>query len=181
MDCFPFPTKSTCLAELQRDPLFPKIPADSYGQIIEDAWNRGAEAASRCFGQTPISIAAALEKAGLQITRIARDQVLGGMRYFAEFYEKSKNVFLYTTSVQLWSEHNGLCYASGEELILAHEFFHYLECKSLCPAKDVFTVARFQIGRWRFGSSSLRAVSEIGAHSFAYAYYTHRVNSLVCS
>lgn len=119
------------------------------------------------------------KKTGLQITRIARDQVFGGIRYFAEFYEKSKNVFLYTTSVQQWSEHNKLCYALGEELILAHEFFHYLECKSLRPAKEIYTVALFQIGRRRFGASSLRAVSEIGAHSFAYTYYTRRVNSLV--
>lgn len=169
MNLFPFPDRDTCLRELQRDRLYSRIPAEDRERILRDAWNRGEAAANQYLPQGT-SIQETIERAGLRIVREDRDQVLANTRYFADFLEKSGLVTLYTGSIYLWCTQNDVSYDTGEALILAHEYFHFLERKYLPTPREVYTLYRFQIGAWRVGACGLSCVSEIGAHAFSAAY-----------
>lgn len=169
MNQFPFPGREACLEELRRDRLYDRIPAGDRDRILHDAWTRGEAAAARYLPQG-VPIREVLERAGFQIVREDRDQVLGNTRYFAEFREKSGRITLYTGSIHLWCDHNQVPYDTGEALILAHEYFHCLERQVLPSPREVYTLPLFQIGPWRFGQCGLTCVSEIGAHAFSAAY-----------
>lgn len=159
------------MEELRRDRYFEKIHQDAYEQILTDAWARGEEAALTEFGADRQNVYQMLEQAGLQIQRIDRDMVIGGTRYFAEIYVKRKIVYVYVPSVRLWAQHNQMAEDEAEELILAHEFFHYLEYGTLPPAKEIFSVPVLRFGRHVLTRAALSSVSEIGAHAFARTYH----------
>lgn len=171
LERFPFPDKTTCMEELQRDFYYKKIPSYDRSKIIDAAWERGKDAAYKYFYHTEQTIYDALKSAGITILRKEEDRVIGTTRYFAEFFEKTKKIILYTKSIDLWCEYNELSRQDGEEMILTHEFFHYLECKELSPVNEIYKVPALKIGRHIIRTSSLRSVSEIGAHSFTHTYY----------
>ena len=56
-------------------------------------------------------------------------------------------------------------------LILSHEYFHFLEVTELGLTSRDYTVPMVQIGPVRLGKTGLRALSEIGAHAFARTYH----------
>lgn len=171
METFPFPNEKTCFSELKRDRYFDRISACDYKKIVRAAWLRGYTAACRYFSPAAKDIFQTIEKAGLSITYANSDHILGNTRYFAEYYEKQKNIIIYTKSVELWCLQNQLSYQEGEELILAHEFFHHLECMELPSSKKIYQIPVLRIGRHTLLYAALQSVSEIGAHSFAYTYY----------
>lgn len=171
MEFFPFPDKTACLEELKRDKYADRIPEGDWQGILEAAWDRGESAAHDCFQQGKTDIYQVVEQANLQINRIDRDMVVGGTRYFAEIYVKTGTVNIYTPSVALWTRHNSLTERQAEELILAHEYFHYLEYTILPPAKDIYQIPILRLFGCTLMSAGLRSVSEIGAHSFTRNYY----------
>ncbi len=171
MEFFPFPDKKSCFSELQRDIYFDKIPACDYEKIIQAAWLRGHTAACRYFSPAKRDIFQTIEQAELSIIRVREDHIIGSTRYFAEYYEKQKKIIVYEKSVELWCQQNQMSYSQGEELILAHEFFHYLECGELPSSKTLYQVPILRLGGRPLHYAPLRSVSEIGAHSFAHTYY----------
>ena len=171
MEMFPFPDRSACITELKLDRFFSRIPTQDHEKILNAAWQRGEQAAEDFFGSGPVDIRQAMQAVGLQIEELDQDMVIGGTRYFAEIYVKAKKVNVYLTAVALWAQHNCLPLAQAEELLLAHEFFHYLEHTALPPARDVYQVPSLKLFGRTLLRSGLRCVSEIGAHSFANAYW----------
>ena len=137
MSFFPFPDKDACIEELKRDKYYDRIPEEERLRILHSAWQRGELAARDFFSAGPITIFQAMEQTGLKTERVNRDLVIGGTRYFAEIYVKTKQVILYLPSIALWAAHNSLSEAQAEELILAHEYFHFLEHTVLPPTGSI--------------------------------------------
>lgn len=176
MRAFPFPDQVESRDELKRDILFPKIPSDKIVQISDQAWNVGVSAAQKILSRYPeMDIRQILKAEGLTVSPIHKDNVVGSVRYFSEYYSGKKQIFLYIDSIRMWAEANGLAQADAEDLILAHEMFHYLECTSLGLTSNLYQVPVVKIGKVAIGKSGIRALSEIGAHGFSRSFYEGRI------
>jgi len=66
---------------------------------------------------------------------------------------------------------SGLPVAQAEELILAHEYFHCLECPKIGLTSKQYVVPTLKIGRLVLMTSGIRALSEIAAHGFARTFH----------
>lgn len=169
MKNFPFPSRETALDELKRDPCFGKIPPEEVPSLVDLAWERGASAAEKIVkkygGGADFDRIA--RDAGLTVCRVDTDYVAGKTRYFSDYIPGQKTVNLYTRSVAKWAESNGLTQEDAENLILAHEYFHFLEWTSLGLTSRLCTVPILSVGRLKLGKTGIRALSEIGAHAFA--------------
>ena len=173
---FPFPDEISAYDELRRDSQFSRVPPSKHKQIVSDAWKRGLDAANTLFNNCSVSVYDVLRDQGMLIQRIDADCVIGSTRYFAEFFEKRKEIVIYSQAINLFATHNQLSYEHAEQLILAHELFHYLECsKQVSPAESVYQHSVIKIGKWTLLKSSLRSISEISAYGFAFGYYQTRL------
>jgi len=170
---FPFPGRELAARELERDPCFRKIPESDRGAAIDKAWDKGEGAAraiwERHGGQTDFRAIASLS--GLVIERVERDQVIAGMRYFSDYFSGERRIVLYLRSIRLWAAQNGLGEEEAVNLILGHEYYHFLETTEIGKTSDLYQVPMLAIGRVTIGHSGVRAFSEIGAHAFARAYF----------
>lgn len=172
MRVYPFPDRIKSREELKRDLLYRKIPEEMRAPIADRAWQTGVDAAQELLKKYPKeSIYDVAKSEGLTVDHRKVDKISGNVRYFSEYYSGRKTIFIYDDSVQHWAKANGLPTAAAEELILAHEMFHHLECTRLGKTSAQYTVPQLQIGRFSLGRSGVRALSEIGAHGFSYAWY----------
>lgn len=173
MKAFPFPDRIGSREELKRDILYHKIPAEDRLEICDRAWDTGAMAAQSLFSEYggDISIEKIAEASGLKIERKSRDNVAGKIRYFSEYYSGQNKIFLYRDSISKWAKANNLSYREAEELILSHEYFHFLECTKLGLTSKQYKVPTIKIGSLTLAKSGIRTLSEIGAHGFARTYY----------
>ena len=62
-------------------------------------------------------------------------------------------------------------YDMAVNLILSHEYYHYLEMNEIGLASRDYLVPMVQIGPLKLGKTGIRALSEVGAHAFARKYY----------
>ncbi|MCI8401067.1 MAG: hypothetical protein HFI38_03055 [Lachnospiraceae bacterium] len=169
------PEGRSCYKELTRDPLYAKIPSNMRLAVCDRAWETGVQAARTACEQMREEgmekIQLLIEKKQLKVERVDEDQVVGNLRFFGEYVEKQKKIFLYSLSVCRLAEKRRISCSQAEELILAHEYFHFLECTSLGPTSGQYMVWRWKAGRFHLGKSGIRALSEIGAHGFSYTYW----------
>lgn len=169
MSSFPFPGRESALQELKRDPCCGKIPEGEIPGLIDAAWERGVGAAEEILaacGKRPPDFERVLIGAGLTVERVNADYVAGPTRYFSDYIPGRKLVNLYTVSVSLWAAENRLGISQAENLILAHEFYHYLEWNKIGLTSRLYLVPAFKIGKLKIGKTGIRALSEIGAHAF---------------
>lgn len=167
---YPFPDRILARQELARDRMCHKIPPALRPQLCDEAWRTGCEAAGRALGALgpgPGLVERLLAASGLRVEQQDRDQVAAGQRIFAEYSSREHTVCLYTRSIGRYAAENGLAPAETRALILAHEYFHFLESTSLGQVSGRYTVPCIQIGPFRFGRSGVQALSEIAAHGFA--------------
>jgi hypothetical protein len=159
--------------ELTRDIQYRKIPKQDINAISDLAWNTGVQAAEAMFQQhgLPNNIFQIAKKEGLIVERCAKDHVVGKVRFFSEYYSRENKIILYTTSIQKWARYNGISYPEAEELIMAHEYFHYLEMNKIGLTSKQYQVPTVKIGNWVIFKSGLLSLSEIGAHGFSRTYY----------
>jgi hypothetical protein len=171
---FPFPDKAGSMAELENDYVYPKIEKAKVPEIFEAAWAAGVKAAGEFLaGQDArkTGMAALLEQQGVKIEYIEKDYVLGNRRYFCEYMSGKGLVRVYTKSVGLWCKSNDLEYAEGLDLILCHEYYHYLEWTRHGLTSRLYQVPILKIGRWQFGHTGIPSLSEIAANAFAYTCF----------
>lgn len=169
----PFPTRELAEKELSYDVCYAKIPPAARGPIVEAAWEKGAAAARGVYaeqnGETDFfKIARA---SGLRLEEKDIDYVVGQQRYFSDYVSGKGLVTLYLRSVDLWARQNGLDRHTAENVILSHEYFHFLEWTKLGLTSKDYQVPMLQLGKLRLGRTGVRALSEIGAHAFARTYY----------
>jgi len=174
----PFPDKDLAYKELTYDLCYKKIPESDRERIVEAAWQKGVDAAKKTFelygGSTDfVQIA---EKSGLEIQRKDIDYIVGNNRYFSDYISGKGLLILYLRSIALWAEQHGYDMDTAINIILSHEYFHYLEWTSLGLTSRDYTVPMIQIGKLKLGRTVIRALSEIGAHGFAHTYHALAAN-----
>ncbi len=170
---FPFPGRELADQELTYDLCYAKIAETDRAAIVEKAWQKGCRAANMVFQRENgvFDFHTIARKSGLKLLEKQTDYVVGGQRYFSDYVSGQKCINLYTRSIGLWAEQNGLEYAQAANLILSHEYFHFLEVNELGLTSRDYLVPMVQIGPLKLGKTGIRALSEIGAHAFARTYY----------
>ena len=99
------------------------------------------------------------------------DFVSGNQRYFSDYVAGKNCITLYLRSVDLWAQQNKMTRMEAENLILSHEYYHFLEWNKLGLTSRDYQVPMISIGPLRLGKTGIRALSEIGAHGFAHTYH----------
>ena len=170
---FPFPGRELADKELTYDPCYHKITPEDRPVIIEKAWQKGCRAAEMVYGREGGSydFPAIARSSGLNLVEVPKDYIVGKQRYFSDYISGQKLINLYSGSIQKWAEQNGLEYATAVNLILSHEYYHYLEMNEIGLASREYLVPMMTIGPVKLGKTGIRALSEVGAHAFARRYY----------
>ena len=166
---FPFPGRELADRELTYDPCYSKVPAEDRAAIVEKAWQKGCAAAREVFQRENGSgdFRAIVTGSGLQLNEKDTDFVAGSQRYFSDYISGQKCVNLYKKSIALWAGENGLDYEQAVDLILSHEYFHFLEVTELGLTSRDYTVAMVQIGPVKLGSTGLGALPAGSANTLA--------------
>ncbi len=182
---FPFPDKESSVEILKRDACYGKIPPERVGDVFEDAWQTGQEEARKFVNNfcrnSAFDMPRILEGLGFRIIRQDTDYVMGNIRYFCEYFPEKKQIQIYSRSIGLWAVANGLNLKQAEDIILAHEFFHYLESKELGWMSRRCLVPMLKIGEVEIGKTGVAALSEVAANAFANAFYGAYVQFLEAS
>ncbi len=170
---FPFPGRELADQELSYDLCYKRIPQEDRSAIVERAWQKGCRAARRTYekfgGSTDFK--RIIRESGLELIEKDIDYVSGGQRYFSDYVSGQKTVTLYLGSVRLWAQSNSLDLPTAENLILSHEYFHFLEMNGLGQTSKEYQVPMLKLGPVKIGRTGIHALSEIGAHAFARTYY----------
>ena len=167
---YPFPNKENSMQDLLRDYVYPKIEPEKVDEIFEDAWSVGQTAARnflREHGDAPLRMRRFLLEQGFQVQEKNMDYVLGGRRYFCEYFSERKVIKIYRKSVELWCGENGYNYEDGCNLILCHEYFHHLEWHEIGMTSRRHLVPMIKIGGISMGKTGVPSLSEIAANAFA--------------
>lgn len=172
---FPFPTKKYCQKLLEEDLQYKKIPSEDVPGILEKAWQTGVDAANAVIEENggKLNFFEIVGKYGLDVVSKDKDNVSAKIRFYSEFYPKEKKIKMYDGSIQLWCDANNLSFYNGKMLILAHEFYHFLEFLKLGWTSRQYPVYMLKIGKYKFGTTGIPALSEIGANAFAYTCFPY--------
>lgn len=165
---FPFPDRNLAYKELKRDPVYNKIPQTDINSLIEHAWNAGVIAADYIKEQyqEPFNFLEIAQSHDLKVEDIDIDRIVGKQRFFSEYITKRSLITMYTKSIEKWAQTNHLPYDDAYNLILGHEFFHFLEYTKYGYTSKKYLVPMLKIGNIELGKTGIRALSEIGAHAF---------------
>lgn len=169
----PFPGRELAEEELSRDSCYGKIPEGVRPVITDKAWLKGMKAAELVFKRYrgEKDFMKIVEESGLTYEKIDTDYVMGNQRYFSDYLTGQKLIHLYMKSISLWAEENGMETDEAVNLILSHEYYHFLEWNELGLTSKDYQVPMVKLGGLRIGRTGIRALSEIGAHGFACRYY----------
>lgn len=170
---FPFPGRELADRELTYDPCYEKIPEADRAVIIEKAWRKGCDAARMVFDRENGSqdFHTIARNSGLKLIEVPKDYIVGKQRYFSDYISGQKTINLYSGSIQKWADQNELDYATAVNLILSHEYYHYLEVNEIGLASRDYLVPMLVIGPLKLGKTGIRSLSEVGAHAFVRKYY----------
>ena len=87
-------------------------------------------------------------------------------------YISGQNIInLYSGSIQKWADQNELEFDQAVNLIISHEYYHFLEMNEIGLTSRDYLVPMLTIGPLKLGKTGIRALSEIGAHAFVRKYY----------
>ena len=174
---YPFPDQQSSFRILRRDPVFAKIEEGDVQRVFDDAWQCGTDAATgfirKYCSLTVFDMVDVFHSYGFTIQYFNYDYVVGHQRYFCEYTAKKKRISVYKKSVEMWAENNGFSYERGLNLILSHEFYHYLEATELGYTSRRYLVPMIILGKLRLGKTGVPALSEIAANAFANYCYNH--------
>lgn len=170
---FPFPGRELADKELTYDICYMKIPEEDRAAIVESAWQKGSRAAVEIFAEENgnMDFVKIVKKSGLKLEEKDIDYVVSGQRYFSDYISGRKCINLYIRSIKKWAEQNNLTYKQAVNLILSHEYFHFLEVTRLGLTSREYQIPMLKIGKLKIGKTGIHALSEIGAHGFARTYY----------
>lgn len=171
--CFPFPGRDLAAQELTYDPCYSKIPPEDREKIVEQAWQKGCQAAEMVFQRESGmgDFAKIAGSSGLKLEEKPVDYVVGKQRYFSDYVSGQNTIHLYAGSIEKWAQKNHLSYDCAVNLILCHEYYHYLEINEIGLTSRDYCVPLVQLGRFRLGKTGIRALSEVGAHGFVGRYF----------
>lgn len=178
---FPFPDRAASRAELEGDPVYFKIDAERVDTVFEDAWNLGAGEArkflARHTADGKLDMVAVLREKGVRLLREDIDNIVGNRRYFCEYFSNKNILKVYVKSVALWCGANGFEFEEGLNVILSHEYFHYLEWHHIGQTSKRCLVPMLKLGSFSLGKTGVPALSEIAANAFAGACFAYTANN----
>jgi hypothetical protein len=176
---YPFPNQENSKKIFEEDIMFSKVPSDEVDEIFQDAWAIGEqEATSFLHNYThgeKVCMMNVLQGKGVQLKTKNIDYQVGKYRYFCEFLSGRNRLTMYRKSIELWAKHHGLSYEEGCNVILCHEYFHYLEQHKVGMISRRYQVPMLQVGKFKFGKTGILALSEIAANAFANKCYPYLV------
>lgn len=169
----PFPGRELAGKELSYDVCYAKIPEKDRERIAGTAWEKGSAAANEVFHQYrgETDFFSICKQSGLKIVEKDIDFISGKQRYFSDYVSGKGVVTLYLRSIGLWAKKNNLGTREAENVILSHEYYHFLEWTKIGLTSRDYQVPMLKLGRLSIGRTGIRALSEIGAHAFARTYY----------
>lgn len=177
---FPFPDQRASFLILQEDPCYGKIEPLQVKEVFEKAWKRGEWEAERFLaayaGNALPSMEDILYTVGFSVEIHDCDYVMGNVRYFCEYLSEKNIVRVYRRSVELWAQTNDFTYEDAQNLILAHEYFHYLEWHEIGLLSRQCEVPMISLGKLKLGKTGVAALSEVGANAFANKCYMNLWN-----
>lgn len=163
---------------LEQDYCYHKIEKTALEAVFEDAWKVGEETARRFLSgrgiPARVSFPDILQENGIVIRCFDEDYVVTNRRYVCELYPKEKKVHIYTRSARIWCGENGFEFDEGLNILLSHEYFHYLEWHEIGLTSKRYLVPMLQLGKLRLGKTGIAALSEIGANAFADTCFMYR-------
>ena len=170
---YPFPTKDLAYQELTYDYCYNKIKEEDKERIVDEAWKKGEETAKEVFAKFNGSydFRKICVESGLQLNDKDTDYVVGNQRYFSDYVSGTNQINLYLKSIEKWAEENQLSMDDAINLILSHEYFHFMEMNVIGQLSKSYEVPMLVIGKFKLGKTGIHALSEIGAHGFAHQYY----------
>ena len=170
---FPFPGRELADQELTYDPCYNKIIPEDRVTIIENAWQKGCSTAEMVFRREngTADFRQIVKNSGLELVEKDIDYIVGKQRYFSDYVSGQKVITLYCQSIRKWAEQNELDYDQAVNLILSHEYYHFLEMNEIGLTSRDYLVPMITIGPLKLGKTGIRALSEIGAHAFARKYH----------
>ncbi|EPI01532.1 MULTISPECIES: hypothetical protein [unclassified Enterococcus] len=153
--------------ELKQDMFFHKIPKEKILSYIEESLKIGESTAAK---QTETKIDELYRQKKIIIKREPHDGRFFKVQLRAQFEENKKGspvVYLYQESVKELSEANHFGLAKMNEVILAHEFFHFLENESNRYVSEILpSVVRLTLFS-HTRKAAIQRTSEIAANAFA--------------
>lgn len=159
---------------LQSDACYGKIPPEDVEPVFDDAWNLG-EREGKAFlqqhCQDDFDMLRILRQLGFRIEEQNIDYIMGNIRYFCEYLPGKNQITIYSKGIALWAGTNELDYEPARNIILAHEFFHYLEANRIGWVSKRCLVPMLKIGNITLGKTGIAALSEVAANAFANTYY----------
>lgn len=172
MKAFPFPDQYESFEELKLDILYDKIPVCDIQEIHKKAWDTGSTAAEDILQKyNTKSIKDIISLSKLKLEWNPKDNVVGNVRYFSEYYSGQNKIIVYDKSVTLWAKENNFTKMEAVDLILSHEYYHFLECTKLGLTSKQYLVPTLKLGNLVILKSGIKALSEIGAHGFSRRFF----------
>lgn len=153
--------------ELKQDLLFHKIPAEDIWNYLEKSLAIGKNFASELNSKDIFELYA---ESDIKIKEEKHDGVFYKMQMRAQFESDRKGnnlVYLYEKSIAQLAEANKLGLKEMKRIILAHEYFHYLEEKSESHVYDQFAPIESAKILGFSQKAHIRRTSEIAANAFA--------------
>ena len=68
---------------------------------------------------------------GLVCECVDKDYISGNQRYFSDYISGQSRIHLYLGAIRLWAQENGMTLETAQNVILSHEYFHFLEWTKL--------------------------------------------------
>ena len=170
---FPLPSKEFAQELLECDMCYRKIRPQDRQPALERAWKTGQDAARELYTSTGgnTNFFDLAKQSGVEVIMNDCDQVIGHSRYFSEYQAGKKTITLYLGSIALWARANALEQEVAQNLLLAHEYFHFLETTKLGLTSKQVLVYIIRLGGFEFGHTGVRALSEIAAQAFIHTYF----------
>ncbi len=152
--------------EVKQDLLFQKIPIQKIPYYVKESLSLGKKMGDEFVGK---SIDKLIAEQGIFVEMLDEDGAFFKVTFRAQFeYDKKGQgqIKLYKKSIDELARANGLSFDRMQEMLLVHEFFHYLEFGKgqLIPEK-LEPVETFQLMRWK-RNACIQRTSEIAANSF---------------
>ncbi|MDT2672617.1 hypothetical protein [Enterococcus dongliensis] len=153
--------------ELKQDMLFHKIPEENILYYIDESLNIGANFAAKKQSKDIFTL---YQESDIQIKEEKHDGVFFKVQMRAQYESDRKGnhkVYLYEKSIAQLAKANQLGLKEMKKIILAHEFFHYLEEKSDDQVYDHFAPIESAKILGFSQKAHIRRTSEVAANAFA--------------
>ena len=153
--------------ELKQDMLFHKIPVEDIWNYLEKSLEIGKSFVSQLKSKDIFELYA---ESDIRIKEEKHDGVFYKVQMRAQFESDRKGnnlVYLYEKSIAQLAEANKLGLKEMKRIILAHEYFHYLEERSESHVYDQFKPIESAKILVFSQKAHIRRTSEIAANAFA--------------